>query len=228
MPIGDIYQVNNEFTLQGNANLVSWYLKLTAISDEDLVEADALAFGNATQGMLMGITSGNVSYLCWTARQVWPNASLPGAAADVQAGEVLCVDTSLPGQCSMVVTTYGDTENPTRHNRQRDFLTGFCCDEQTNGEWNILRMEAVADAYKTLGNIWSAGAGGNTFEVGLFSMSEAKKTVSQGGNPPVDEDAEFWWILQLVRVKQLVRTQRRRQPLAPCELFADEVIGPPE
>jgi len=228
MAVNDVWQGSIEFSYQGNPNTYLWYLQLSVQNNEDKVGTDVLKFLKDTKDKLVPLHNPNVVFICNTARQVHPTKSVP-VQEDIGegGGRTECATCgNLPGQCSMVVTLYGDKADPTRNNRGRTFFTGQCAADQVNGQWvdgigSIL--QDYCDMYQTIGNTFT-GTFTNEFDIGVFSPSEAAKTLPQGGNPPVDPLALFFFQLEFVRAKSLVRTQRRRQAEVQCEVVCDTDI----
>ncbi len=225
MALDDIYLVTNEFEYQGNPNTYSWYLKVVLEGNPDGIPADALAFGVARETAWLALHNPSVNFNCVTARQVYPDTSLPQLEITGNSGNRSCTPVlgHLPGQCSCVVTQYGDITNPDKNNRGRDFITGQCCDDQIDGEYDSgigSYLESLCAMYATMTNHYVNGA--NEFDIGVYSPSRAKPP-GWPGNPSLPP---FFWTLQHVRGRSLVRTQRRRQPLDPCEAVCDQAIGP--
>lgn len=223
MPVGDIYQVTNEFTYQNNPNAYNWHVRVTAeAAPEDVVD-DLAAFGQEREDNWLLIHNPSCVFRCITVRQVYPTSSLPSIVATDNAGNRSCIPplTHLPGQCSCVVTRYGDLGNPTQYNRGRDFITGQCSGDQTNGVFSAgvaSYLEEVCDMYAAMGNTYVAG--GNEYDIGIYSPSRAKPE----NWPVVPSVPPYFWPLIHVRGRSLVRTQRRRQPLDPCEEVCDQAI----
>lgn len=221
MAVGDIYLVTNEFTYQGNANQYGWYLRVAVQGNPALVNSDLLQFGDERQTAWLPLQNLSVQFRCVTVRQVYPDNSLPVLVPELVGGQRSCPDLShIPGQCSAVVTLYGDIVNPTSFNRGRDFVTGQCCNDQANGEWNNVAgyLEDLCAMYAAMTNQFVVG--GNTYDIGIYSPTRAKPPTW----PVAPSIPPFFWVLQHVRGRQLVRTQRRRQPLDPCEEVCDQAI----
>lgn len=222
MPVDDIYLGNIENEFQGNANTYSFYLRVETVNDEDNISAGVLEFLAARRTALLPLHSLLVTFRCNTVRQVWPNKSLPESDITGLIGSRTCTAGVLPGQCSAVITLYGDKANPTQHNRGRDFMTGACVDDQVNGTWftgPASYLQDWCDYYQTMTNSFTDSFG-NVFDIGIFSLTQAKKTIEV---PP--QAVVFFWPLNFVRGRSLVRTQRRRQPEDPCEEVCDAPIS---
>jgi hypothetical protein len=225
MAVGDIYQVVNEFTYQGNANNYIWNLRVTSEVSQPTTLIDLLAFGAVRQTAWLPLHNPSVEFRCVSVRQVHPTNSLPRINANSEFGNRSCVPSlaHLPGQCSCVVTLYGDAADPNANNRGRDFVTGQCCADHLNGVFLTgasSYVEELCALYQGMGNTYSGGDA--SFEIGVYSPSRAKPP----GYPDVPSLVPFFYTLQLVRVRSLVRTQRRRQPVDPCEEVCDQVISP--
>lgn len=224
MAVGDIYVVANEFEYQGNPNAYAWHLQVRVEGTPDKIAADALAFGVARQTAWLPLHNPSVNFRCVTARQVYPDFSLPKLQITTASGNRTCTPSlaHLPGQCSCVVTLYGDINNPTSFNRGRDFVTGQCCDDQLNGVLTsgpVSYLQELCDMYAAMTNVYVNG--GNEFDIGVYSPSRAKPPTW----PIVPSIPPFFWKLEHVRGRSLMRTQRRRQPLDPCEEVCDQAIG---
>ena len=222
---GDVIQVNNEFTFQGDANLYSWYLQSTVIAEDFSMDEDMAEFGDQREDALVPLSASLVTFACISSRRIWPQKSLPQVVATGNSGSFTPTSGALPGQNSLVVTLYGDVDNPTRHNRGRDFWTGLDADSQANGVWKFAPGDQAvlfAAMYATMTSKFEATQSGNEYRIGLFSMTQANKTIPQG-DPPVivDPAAVYFWPLQKVRARSLVRTQRRRAAQDPCEAIFD-------
>lgn len=223
MPVGDIYVVSNEFEYQDNANAYSFYLRVTAEANPNLVGSQLLDFGVARQTAWLPLHQVLVTFRCVTARQVYPTNSLPQLRITDVTGSRSCFPSlaGLPGQCCAVATLYGDIANPTANNRGRDFITGMCCSDQINGVIDVDGGGYGGDLclmYVTMSSSYTAG--GNEYEIGIYSPTRAKPPMW----PVTPSVVPFFWRLQHVRVRSLIRTQRRRQPQDPCEAVCDNAI----
>jgi len=220
--LGDIYQVTNEFIYQGNPNQYSFHLRLQIEGTPATVNADMLAFGVLRETAWLPLHNPSVTFRCVTARQVFDTNSLPQLEVTGNSGNRTCIPAldHLPGQCSCVAQLFGDIVDPTAFNRGRDFVCGQCCDDQLDGEFTAGPgyIDELCLMYATMTNIYVNGA--NTYDIGIYSPSRAKPP----GDPPPPPIPPFFWPLQHVRTKQLVRTQRRRQPLDPCEVVCDLAV----
>ena len=226
MAIDDVYSVSNDFIYQGNPDSYIWYLSVTAEAVPAQITNALLGFGVARQTAFVPLHNPAVIFECVTVRQIFPNGSLPKQTLQDIAGDRTCdpVLAGLPGQCSCVVTLFGDSTNPTPNNRGRDFLTGQCCSDQFNGNWNSgpgQYLEQVCEMYRVMGNTFAAG--GNVFSIGVFSPTRA----GIAEFPHIPPTPPYFFPLQAVRARGLVRTQRRRQPISRCEEVCDAVIGAP-
>jgi len=222
MALGDIYEVSNEFIYQQNPNQYSWHLRVQIEGTPATVNADLLAFGVVRETAWLPLHNPSVTFRCVTVRQVYPDNSLPQLQVTGNSGNRTCIPVldHLPGQCSCVATRFGDIINPTSFNRGRDFVCGQCCDDQIDGEYtsNPGYIDELCLMYATMTNIYVNGA--NTYDIGIYSPSRAKPPTW----PIAPSIPPFFWPLQHVRTKQLVRTQRRRQPLDPCEVVCDLAV----
>ncbi len=225
--IGDVWQVVNEFEYQGNPNSYIWHVQTRVEGAPNLIPAQLEQFGSERQAAWALLHNPSVDFLCITTRQIFPTFSRPRILIEKQSGSATCTPAlnHLPGQCSCVVTLYGDVDNPTSRNRGRDFITGQCADDQVNGVWNNgvgSYLESVCEMYRLMGS--EIEIGGNTFDVGIYSRSNALPPKVNGVQPPPIEP--FFWSLKHVTGRSLVRTQRRRQSEAPCEAVCDAAILP--
>lgn len=226
--VGDVIQVNNEFTFQGDANLYSWYLQCGDVIDSGAMDADMEEFGGLREDAWVPIHDPNVNFACISWRRLWPQKALPMVVATGTIGSFTPDEGPLPGQCSLVITLYGDVDDPNRNNRGRDFMTGLDGAAQTNGVWDfgvLAQARKFVTLYALMGSTFVAFDSGNLYRIGLFSMTQANKTIPQG-DPPVIEDADavYFWPLEKVRGRSLVRTQRRRAAQDPCEVIFDEDV----
>lgn len=222
MPAGDIWTAGIEFEYQNNPNTYNWYLRLTQETNPQNVGEDVIEFGKQVLDGLKPLHSVFVNFRCVTARQVHPTKSVPEIDVVNDLGNRDCTTCGvLPGQCCIVATLWGDPAAPNKNNRGRDFFTGMCAADQTNGKFDTgvaTLVQDYCDLYQATGNNF-VGAFGNNFEIGVFSPTKAKEDLADP-----DNEIEHFWQLQKVRVKSLVRTQRRRQPTDPCEDFCDANI----
>ena len=226
MAVGDIYTVANEFIYQGNANAYIWNLRSTAEISPASVNQALLFFGTARQTAWLPLHNPSVEFRCVTARKIFPGTSLPQVTSSPASGNRICspVLDHLPGQCSCVVTEYGDITAPDANNRGRMFVTGQCCVDQLNGVFDPEPggyVEDLCQLFITMGNVFVSG--GNTFDIGIFSPHRAG--IRTG--PDVPPTPPYFWPLEHVRARSLVRTQRRRQPVDPCEAVCDAPIAGP-
>jgi len=225
---GDVIQVNNEFTFQGDANLYSWYLQSSVVVFSDAMDVDMEEFAKAREAALRPLSAILLTFACVSWRRIWPQKSLPRVVSTGFPGTFTPTSGALPGQNSLVVTLYGDVDDPNRHNRGRDFWTGFDADSQANGVWKLGpgdQATLFAAMYATMTSTFEATVSGNEYRIGLFSRTQANKTIPQG-DPPiiVDPAAVYFWPLQQVRARSLVRTQRRRAAQDPCEAIFDQDV----
>lgn len=226
MPVGDIWQVTNEFNYQGNPDSYSFHLRVDAEGDTAQLADNLLDFGEARETAWLPLHNPSVEFECVTARLLFPNTGLPRNRRTGVNGNRTCTPTlaHLPGQCSCVVTLYGDVESPNGNNRGRDYITGQCCNDQLNGIWETGPgdyLQQICLYYGVMGNTYAPGA--NTFTIGIFSPTKAGFRTG----PNVPPDPPYFWPLVFVRARSLVRTQRRRQPEDRCEEICEAVIGAP-
>lgn len=226
--VGDIIQVNNEFVFQGDANLYSWFLQCDDVVDSGAMDIDMEEFGGLREVAWRPLQAIELNFACISWRRLWPQKSLPRVAATGNIGTWTPVDGPLPGQNSLVVTLYGDVDDPNRNNRGRDFISGLDGASQVNGVWSfgiLDQARQLVEMYETMTSTFVAFASGNVYRIGLFSQTQANKTIPQG-DPPVieDPDAVFFWPLVQVRGRSLVRTQRRRAAQDPCEAILDKDV----
>lgn len=226
MAVGDIWQVTNEFTYQKNPNTYSFNLRVTAEGDPAALATNLLDFGATRQLAWLALHNPSVLFECISARLLYPNTGLPHIRITDTAGNRSCTPIldHLPGQCSCVVTLYGDVDSPTASNRGRDFITGQCCVDQSNGIWENGPgdyLEKVCEYYALMGNTYTPGP--NSFDIGIFSPTRAGITVT----PHVPATPPYFWPLIFVRARSLVRTQRRRQPEGRCEFVCESNVEAP-
>ncbi len=217
MAVDYIYQTIIHSKHQNNANAYCWYFRVSTEVVADDVPDDLLVVITAIQSAMRSLHTTDVNFECNEVRQIWPNNSLPQIGITDEAG-TRTTTASLPGQCSCVVTLYGDTTNPTKFNRGRDFLYGMDEADQGNGLFTVGPGYLTdVDTFYAARSLITA-QGGNEFEWGNFSMTKAKLLGAL---------ATYWFPMELMRSRQLVRTQRRRQPLDPCEVVLDSTPLPP-
>lgn len=231
MPVDDVWQVTNEFEYQGNPNSYNWHLQVSVEGDAEGVGDDMLTFGLLRQTAWILLHNPSVRFLCVTARQLFPTTSLPQMTINdpVKLGNRTCdpLLNHLPGQCSCVVTRYGDKTNPTARNRGRDFVTGACGNDQFNGTFDSgigSYLEELCTMYANMTNRYVSAP--NEYDIGIYSPSNALPPKAAPGDPQPPPIVPYFWPLEFVRGRSLVRTQRRRQPLDPCEIVCDQDILP--
>lgn len=219
MAVDDIWQGTLETEYQNNPNTYSWYFKAEQQANPPAAAADVLGEMDAILIALKPMMNTEVMVRCTTARRVAPNFTLPEIKIKNEEGlrSTAPGEFELPGQCALVVSLYGDPTNITKHNRGRDFINWGLTGDQNSGVWNgpgSPWWDGIKSAYVEIGNSFS-GAVGNNWEIGIFSRTEFK------AKKPVEE---YFWQLQNIRLRQLVRTQRRRQAEDRCEVVEDVVI----
>jgi hypothetical protein len=216
MAVGDIWVASNEFTYQKNPDSYSFHLRIDAEAVPGNVPEDVLDFAEQRETAWLPLHNPSVVFECVSARQLFPTPGLPRNRRTDNSGNRSCdpVSSHLPGQCSAVVTLYGDVADPTASNRGRDFITGQCCNDQINGTWDSgagSYLESLCNFYRDMTNVFTQG--GNVFSIGIFSPTRAGFRTG----PDVPPDPPYFWPLVFVRARSLVRTQRRRQPEDRCE-----------
>lgn len=222
MPVGDVWEARIEMVQQNNPNSYGWYLQVVQEPAPQDTGKDVIEFAKARKAALLGLHSIFTEFQCVTARQIHPTKSVPEIDVEQGLGNRDCATCGvLPGQCCVVATLWGDPAAPTKNNRGRDFFTGMCAADQTNGVFDsgpVSILQEYCDMYQAMGNDFT-GAFGTNFAIGIFSPTLAKADLADPQN-----EIQHFWQLQKVRVKSLVRTQRRRQPLDPCEAFCEADI----
>lgn len=220
MSVEDIYACDIHFRHQENDNLYCFIFQIQSEANEAVASRDVAVHGlNKVWPALRPIITTEAVGLCAVGREIWPATSIPEIQRiDENGSREIGLSTALPGQNSMVAQLFGDAGNPNRFNRGRDFLAAWNCQDQTRGMFD---SDPLSDAQTFYEGDWKTftATSGNQFRWGTFSLTQAKKTVPQNGNPPVDPDAVFFWPIELVRLNPLVRTQRRRQPEDPCRVY---------
>ncbi len=211
MAVGDIYMTALHFTYQKNANLFCNYFEVDEEPSSDDVQTDlATWLQDDWDDNMISIFDDTFVVDCSEVRQVHPNNSIPLITAVTTPAGTRTPADNLPGQCSLVATLFGNKTDPNGKNRGRDFWTGGQEGDQVAGEWTdsaglFLRLIST---YYTARTVLVSPPSGNVFSWGTFS----KKAVE-------NEEAVHFWQMELVRLRHLVRTQRRRQPSDPCETF---------
>lgn len=211
MPVGDIHLTALHFTLQGNANMFCNYFQTDEEPDAAAVISDLSTYiVDDWENDMRSIMDDTFVVDCVEVRQVHPNNSIPNIEAVSNPAGSRTAAEAYPGQCSLVATLFGDKDNPDGNNRGRDFWTGAQEGDQGDGAWKTTtgKFLFLVTAYYDNRTVLVEPASGNVFSWGTFSRKRAAV-------PSVP----FFYQMELVRLRHLVRTQRRRQPTDPCELF---------
>lgn len=211
MPAGDIYMSALHFTYQGNANLYCNYFRVKTEVNESLIPSEiAVYVDNDWDTEMKPTVDSSFVPDCIEVRQVHPNNSIPDISAVTNPAGTRTPADNLPGQCSLVATLFGDVANPDARNRGRDFWTGAQEGDQAAGVWSSVpgNFKNLINGYYAARDTEFVGGSGNVYEWVIFSRTAAKLLL------PV-----FSWTVKLMRVRYLIRTQRRRQPADPCEAF---------
>ena len=211
MAVNDIYMVSLHFTYQKNANVFCNYFEVDEEPDPEAVQTDlATWLQDDWDNEMISIFDAKFVVDCSEVRQVHPNNSIPLITAVTTPAGTRTPADNLPGQCSLVATLFGDKDNPNGKNRGRDFWTGGQEGDQANGAWTAgggSFLDIIEDYYQAR-TVLVSPPSGNVFSWGNFSAKAVK-----------DADPIHFWQMELVRLRHLVRTQRRRQPSESCETF---------
>lgn len=222
MAINDVYVGDIHMRLQDNPNLYCFFYQITVENDETAAARDvAVHLKDVVAPLLIAFHTPAVIFRCSTGREVWPASSIVEVQDinDLPGDDTPNLDhTTLPGQVSLLAHLYGNAADPNKSNRGRDFLHGFSTQDCDNGIWQTSILSSVQNFYEVLPKTFTS-VNQNTFAWGHFSLTQAAKTVGQNGNPPVDPLAKFFWNIELIRLHNLARTQRRRQPEDPCQQY---------
>lgn len=200
--------------MQGNDNAYSFFYRSTQESNESTAARDIAShlFLNVFP-LMVGFQSSDALFHCSSVREVYKETSIVETQTINQpGGNTPALGGSLPGQCSLVAALYGDAENPTPSNRGRDFWGAFVEDQQSDGQWDLGLLGEVQVFYEEIDKQFTS-PNNNTFELGIFSPTNAKKNL--GEVPPVPE-LEVFWTIKVITLTNSVRTQRRRQHTDPC------------
>lgn len=214
MPAGDVYTGELHFELQNNFNIYSFFYEVTNESNETTVARDiAVHIKEDVWPLIKPDVRINFLAHCAIAREVCPATSLNSVIRIDEPGEEDAINVeTLPGQCSLLAQLFGDTENPNRHNRGRDFWTGFSDSAQVNGFWQAAKIADVQAFYEALPKSFTS-ENANTLRWGVFSPTRCKQNKAE---PPPEPLHQVFWPVQLVRLVFAVRTQRRREHFDPC------------
>lgn len=211
MAVGDIYMTALHFTYQKNVNLMCNYFQVDEEPSSDDVETDLATFvQDDWDDELRSIFDDKFVVDCSEVRQVHPNNSIPLVTAVLNPTGSRTPGDGLPGQCSLVATLFGNKTDPNAKNRGRDFWTAGQEGDQANGKWRTVPGEFLnlVELYYGARTVLVSPPSGNVFSWGNFS----RKAVAVA-------DPIHFWQMELVRIRHLVRTQRRRQPSDPCETY---------
>lgn len=219
MPVNDIWVAETHLTVQKNPNVHCNYYRLINEQDENAGK-ELLAFEvQKQQDTFYELITDEGVIDCVKVREVFPTTSVFDSQGLQAPGERDTTSAkTLPGQCSAVATLYGDEQNPNQFNRGRDFWHGALDADQDNGKWDLTGYMVDVRAYYQNAMQQFSTADGNDWEWGHFSRTKAKEHEESIGQEPPGPAIEHFWMFDRVDVKQLVRTQRRRQPLEPCEV----------
>lgn len=230
MAVDDIIQLEEHFTLQGNPNQFTWAFHVdTSDSSGDDVLALATAWSGADHTEFRKMFDSTWVTDCIMARKIHPTVQIPAEILTGGAGTRPVVLDGLPGQCCMLVQMLPATGEPTQRRRGRDYVTNRDDVDHIDGVWTQAGADVVLIFYNdTLAGV-TAGAGGGLYRFGVWSQrqlteNEDPQFVSNGGSvpdPPTFDNDPFT-IIDTFRARARVRTQRRRQPEAPCGQFLTE------
>jgi len=224
MPIGDIVRVDVNYTFQNNPNTwcTFWETQTAAPVDTEPVSILDLFFGSL-QPALEVIMSNQITFDCLVAQVIDP---LPAGLPVVRNRDAVGAldSTELPGNVNAVVQTLeGIVESPPRK-RGRDFWPGASVLEQVEGFWTQGYANLILDFYiaEVIPLLTDTNEG--AYEWGNYSFTQRAENadpqfMGNGGtvpDPPTFGNDPFTEIT-LVRMVRACRTQRRRQPLDPCQ-----------
>lgn len=218
MPVGDVYMTALHFTFQKNANLFCNYFDIKSEFDESLTQAELFKHIDDDFTNEMALVQ-DVKFVvnCIEVRQVHPTKSIPHVAASTTPAGLRTPADALPGQCNLVVSLFGDANDPTPRNRGRDFWTGAQTADQANGIWDtgVAKFQKLVQTYYAARVQEFTGLSSNVYRWGVFSKKSA------------DLALPFFFPMEQFRLRDLIRTQRRRQPVDPCETFITAVPNLP-
>lgn len=217
MPANDIYETQLWSTLQGDtANIFTFYFKVNTAPSTGTEEDDLNDHMNDhVVTNWLALLAPAMEFTCLDTKRIYESlgdtksTSIPRQLS--LTGQVgTDVGDSLPGQCSLVVQELTDMEFSDPSARGRSFYNGFVVDTQTDGVWDTVHATGFINILVT--NLMGGFTGDNGGQYTWVQVSQKRLNTDP---IPLGMNAE---ITQLRGLKQ-VRTQRRRQPLDPCDRY---------
>jgi len=230
MSVDDIIQLEEHFTFQGNPNQFTWHFKVeTADSTDDDVLALATKWSGVDHTDFLKMFEALFTSDCIIARKIHPTVQLPAEILTAEPGTRPVGTDALPGQCCMLIQMLPATGQPTQRRRGRDYVTGRDDIDHQDGIWNQAGADQVLNFYNdALGGVTTA-AGGGEYRFGVWSQRQLTENENPlfAGSPPAQTPPDTYLddpftIIDTFRARARVRTQRRRQPEAPCGQFIIE------
>jgi len=221
MPVGDVYQSNLWSTFQGDhANVWTAFFRADTLPDTLTVEEDLNEFmENVMVAAFKSVVRDTFIFECSDTSKIWDeltdlvSTSLPRQRAFNVPGTILTGNT-LPGQCSLLIQLLSDLESSNPMSRGRDFFNGLLAADQLDGVWALGPVAIIQAIYKS--NLID---GVSTTDNGVYTyVNFSRKAASDPailGSP----------VRPIIAIRSLkhVRTQRRRQPMNPCDKYFDLV-----
>lgn len=215
--MADLYHVKIFSTLQKNDNIYNFDLEQTGVGAAGTPENELNEFFKMViLPPLLPLHADTMVFECIETQKFDP---VKGVAEQLPLEENN-VGTrngqALPGQCSLVMQLFSDTLDVTPNNRGRDFQFGAVEGDQVDGRWFQAYMDAWRNFYEAFILVPTITENNWQFLIGVFSPT-LKKLI-----PVVD----YFFPYSEAKPKALVRTQRRRQPTNPCDLFVGATTPP--
>lgn len=215
MATGDVYQVEIWNTLQGDTNNIWTFHVIEDGAPAGTVEDDLNDhFSDHVVDNLLSFLADVFTFTCIDTKKIYDalsNSKLTSVPRQLSlTGKVgTDVNDSLPGQCSLVMQEIGDLDTASPTSRGRLFINGASELSQADGEWDQTWAQGVIGVFNTnlLGGF--TGDDGGTYRWGVVSQKILDQT------PP----GTFFTEIEQLRGLKQVRTQRRRQPLDPCDRY---------
>jgi len=217
MPVNDLYKTDvwNEF--QGDVDN-QWTFISKVITDAPGVlgnEEDLNSHFAATVDLLLIQMALTFEFTCIDTKKIYvatTNKKTPGIPHQLgltgKAGTSM--GGALPSQCQFCVQELSDIDDGNPSKRGRSFYNGFNVDDQTDGDWDSIPVTVFAAVLVTqlMGGFTGPNGGDYTW-VGISSKAFDLDPIPAG----------FTFDINILRGLKQVRTQRKRQPLNPCDRY---------
>ncbi len=242
MAIGDIYMATIWSRYQNNDNAFIFCIVIDSETTPSAVPTDIntwIATDVITEWK--PLHNDGVIFRCISTIKVWEQIPSPGPASSIpavanlgdQQGTRPTMEDMVPGQLSLVAQLQTQVDAPTARNRGRDFWYGQVTGDitGTGEEWELTYRSEVCAAYQAIGKSFSS-LNGNTWSWGVFSRTQAvenanPEATNEAGIPNSEQPTfgdPIFNVIDLIRLKPSIRTQRRRQPIDPCLTYQECVI----